>query len=63
VLDLARDAAVELRSVERFNGGDAAAALQQRVPCLLGGIADGGQETDSGDYDSTGNNVLLSAAK
>jgi len=55
VLDLARDAAVELRSVERFNGGDAAAAL--------GGIADGGQETDSGDYDSTGNNVLLSAAK
>ena len=59
MLDLAGDLAVEQRRIEGFNAGNAAAALQQRFPGLLRGIANRGQQTDAGDYDSAGNNVLL----
>ena len=58
-LDLAGNPAIEQRRVEGFDLGDAAAALQQGLPGFCGGVADRGQQTDAGDYDSAGNNVLL----
>jgi hypothetical protein len=56
MLDLAGDPAVEQRRVERFDAGNAAAALKQRFPGLLRGVANRGQKTDAGDYNSAGNN-------
>jgi hypothetical protein len=56
MLDLARDLAVERRRIEGFNARNAIAALEQRLPGLLRGVANRGQQTDAGDYYSAGNN-------
>jgi hypothetical protein len=56
MLDLAGDLAVERRRIEGLNARNAIAAFEQRLPCLLRGVANGGQQTDAGDYDSAGNN-------
>jgi hypothetical protein len=56
MLDLTRDLAVKRRRVEGFNARNAVAAFQQRFPGLLRGVANRGQETDTGDYNSAGNN-------
>jgi hypothetical protein len=55
MLDLAGDAAVESGCIERFNVRDTAAAFEQRLPCLLSGIADRGELPNTGNYDSAGN--------
>ena len=59
VLDLARDAAIEQRRIERFDNGNAVPALKQRLPGLFGVVSNGREQTDAGDYDSAGNNSLL----
>ena len=59
MLDLTRDAAIELRRVERLDSGNAVAHFKQRLPGLFGGVSDGGQQTNAGDYNSAGNNFLL----
>ena len=56
MFDFAGDTAVEMRRVEGFDGGNAGAALEQRFPGLLRGVANRGQETNAGDYNSAGNN-------
>jgi hypothetical protein len=56
VFDLAGDLAIELRRIEGFDARDAVTALEQRFPGLLRGVANRGQETDTGDYNSAGNN-------
>ena len=56
MLDLARDPAVERRRIEGLDARDAVAAFEQRLPGVLRGVANRGQETDTGDYDSAGNN-------
>jgi hypothetical protein len=56
VLDFARDPAVKLRGVEGLNARDAVAAIEQGFPSLLRGVANRGQEADTGDYNSAGNN-------
>jgi len=55
MLDLAGDLAVESGRIERFNARDAAAAFEQRLPGLLGGIADRGEQPNTGNYNSAGN--------
>jgi hypothetical protein len=56
VLDLACDPAVEQRGIEGFNARNAVAAFEQGFPRLLRGVANRGQQTDAGDYNSAGNN-------
>jgi len=56
MFDLARDLAVERRRIEGFNARDAVAAFEQGFPDLFRGVANRGQETDTGDYNSAGNN-------
>jgi hypothetical protein len=56
VLDLARDLAVKRGGIERFNARDTVAAFEQSLPGLLCGVADCAQQTDTGDYNSAGNN-------
>jgi hypothetical protein len=56
VFDFARYPAVKCRRVEGFNARDAVAAFKQGFPSLLRGVANRGQETDTGDYNSAGNN-------
>jgi hypothetical protein len=56
VLDLAGDLAVKRRRVEGLDARNTVAAFEQRLPGVLRGIADRGQQTDAGDYDSAGNN-------
>jgi hypothetical protein len=62
MLDLAGDPAIERRGIERFDARDAVPALRQRLPGLLSRVADCGQQADSGDYYSAGNNRLLTGA-
>jgi hypothetical protein len=56
MLDFAGDPAVERRGVKRLNARDAVAAFEQGLPGLLRGIADRGEKTCAGDYNSAGNN-------
>jgi hypothetical protein len=56
VFDLARDPAVKRRRIEGFDARDAIAAFEQRLPGVLRGVANRGQKTDAGDYNSAGNN-------
>jgi hypothetical protein len=56
MFDLAGNLAVECRRVEGFNTRNTAAALEQRLPGLFRGVADRGQETNAGNYNSAGNN-------
>ena len=63
MFDFTRDAAVECRCIERLDTRDPVAALQQRFPGLLRGVANRGQETDSSDYNSAGNNASPSGSQ
>ena len=63
MLDLAGDPAVEERRIEGFDAGNAITAFHQRLPGLLGRVADCGQQADSGDYYSAGNDRLLTGAR
>jgi hypothetical protein len=56
VLDLTRDPAIERRCVEGFDARNTVPAFQQRFPGLFRGVANRGQKTNAGDYDSAGNN-------
>ena len=56
MFDLAGNLAVECRRIEGFDTRDTAAALKQCLPGLFRGVADRGQETNAGDYNSAGNN-------
>jgi hypothetical protein len=56
MFDLTRDLAVKRRRVEGFNARDAVAAFEQGLPGLFRGVANCGQETDTGNYNSAGNN-------
>src|SRR5579863_1338260 len=56
MLDLTRDLTVKCRRIEGFNARDAVAAFEQSLPGLLRGVADCTQQTNTGDYNSAGNN-------
>jgi hypothetical protein len=56
MLDLARDLAVKQRRIEGFNARDTVAAFEQGLPGPLRGVANRAQQTDTGDYNSAGNN-------
>jgi len=59
MFDFARNLSVKQRGIEGFNAGNAAAGLQQRLPRLCRGIANGSDETDACNYDSAGNKPIL----
>jgi hypothetical protein len=56
MLDLARHPAVEQRGIEGLDRRDPVAARHQRLPGFVGGFTDCGQETNTGDDNSAGNN-------
>ena len=58
-LNLAGNLRIKRSRVERRNAGNAVLTLEQRLPCSFRGVADRGQQTDAGNYNSAGNNCLL----
>jgi hypothetical protein len=56
MLDLARDLTVKRRRIEGFDPRDPVAAFEQGLPVLLCGVANRAQQTDTGNYNSAGNN-------
>lgn len=58
-MNLTCNLTIEGCCVETGNGGDPVPELHQAIPGLFGGVTDRGQETYAGNYNSTGNNVLL----
>jgi len=56
MLDLTSDLAVKPRRIEGLDARDAVAAFEQSFPGMFRGVANRGQQTDTGDYNSAGNN-------
>jgi hypothetical protein len=63
MLDFAGDLAVEGRGIERLDARDAIAAGNERLPCFFCSVANRGQQTDTGDYNSAGNSDSPSARR
>jgi hypothetical protein len=58
-LDLAGNLRIKRGRIERCDSGNTVLTLEERLPRGFCGVADRGQQTYAGNYNSAGNNCLL----